>query len=311
MNKKVLWGLLTFIMVTMLSVSFAACSSDDDDFSDDPDGTVTAIMQASDGGIDFFNYHAQLYIADGKFGSLNGFLYIYDCGIVKGLADITSIPASDWVLVRSNPEAKVGHGYVVRYTNSNFGVILHARMYITKKSGDGYEIKYQSPFDTHSTSSLKDLQIVSLKATSLTRPFQYGEGKVIYEDSKYRYKIAAINTHSFCLYPYYKDGSDWKLACSSVYDEVMVDGLWLCGLSTAINDTSLEKITQKMTDYTSKPAVMQSKLSGSTGFYGYITTEDGTRKQIRFCSTNILYNHDQTSSEIGYIVSVDMYYQEY
>lgn len=30
MKKNILWGLLTFIMVAMLSVGFAACSSDDD-----------------------------------------------------------------------------------------------------------------------------------------------------------------------------------------------------------------------------------------------------------------------------------------
>ena len=317
MKKNLIWNLLTIMMVGLFSVYLVSCS-DDDDSLPDPEGTVSAVMSARDGGIDFFNYQSKLYVStsnssDYIFGSLNSFIDIYDCGNVNGLAAITSIPTSGWIRVRSNPVAQVGHGYVVRYSNSNFGVILHARMYITGKADQGLSIKYQTPFDPskeQGADALKSPQIVSLTGTSLTAPFS-GSGKVIYEDSKYRYKIAAVASHYFCLYPYYKVDNEWKVACSSVYDEVKVDGVWLCNLSKAIKSTSLDKINQKFTDYTSKPSVIQPDLGAPTGFYAYITTEDGSRKHIRFCSTNISLNHDQKSMEFGYIKSVDMYYQEY
>ena len=306
------------MILALVPMCFVACGSDDDDSLPDPEGTVSAVMSVHDGGIDFFNYQSRLYVersnsSDYTFGSNNSFIDIYDCGNVNCLAAIKSIPTSGWVNARKNPVAQVGHGYIVRYTNSNFGVILYARMYITGKADQGLSIKYQTPFDPskeQGTDALKGLQIVSLKGLSLTDPLS-GSGEVIYEDSKYRYKIAAVASHYFCLYPYYKVDNEWKVACSNVYDEVKVDGVWLCNLSKAIKNTSLDKINQKFTDYTSKPSVIQPDLGAPTGFYAYITTEDGSKKNIRFCSTNISLNHDQKSSEFGYIKSVDMYYQEY
>lgn len=320
MKQKLICYSLTLMVLAMLGTCFTSCGSDEesDDYLLDPEGTVSAVMSAYDGGIDFFNYHSELYVStvnssDWTFGSLNHGIDIYDCGSVNGLAAIKSIPTSGWVSARSNPVAKIGHGYVVRYTNSNFGVILHARMYITGKEDRGLTIKYQTPFDPRKEQgedALKNPQIVNLTGTSLTDPFN-GSGKVIYEDSKYRYKIAAVASHYFCLYPYHKVDNEWKVACSSVYDEVQVDGVWLCNLSKAIKNTSLESINQKFTNYSSTPSVVQPDLGAPTGFYAYITTEDGSRKNIRFCSSNILLNHDQKSSEFGYIKSVDMYYQEY
>ena len=317
MKKMHLWSMLAVLMVTMLSVGLASCGDDDDNSLADPEGTVTTVMESSEGGVPIFKVFGyvdiNLWISKDKFDSLNEALYIYDCGSVGGLAGITSIPTSNWVKVRSNPEAKVGHGYVLRYVNSNFSIMEYARMYITGKQNEhSYSIKYQSPFELEPASSLKSTQIVKLNACDyITDPLEYGEGKVIYEDNKYRYKIAAIAAHYFCLYPYYKEGSEWKIACSSVYDEKKVNGLWLCNLSSAISNTSIDKITQKLTDYSSTPSVMQPNLGGATGFYGYITTEDGTRKHIRFCSSNISLNHDQKSNEFGHVTSVDMYYQEY
>lgn len=317
MKKCFFYYPLTIMMVALFCFCFTSCS-DNDDSLPDPDGTVSAVMSVRDGGIDFFNYHSRLYVktnnsSEWVFGSLNEGIDIHDCGSIRSLAEITSIPTKGWERASKNPIAQIGHGYVVRYTNSNFGVILHARMYITGKADQGLSIKYQTLFDPskeQGADALKSPQIVSLTGTSLTDPLS-GSGKVIYEDSKYRYKIAAVASHYFCLYPYYKVDNEWKVACSSVYDEVKVDGVWLCNLSKAIKSTSLEKINQKFTDYTSKPSVIQPDLGAPTGFYAYITTEDGSRKNIRFCSTNISLNHDQKSSEFGYIKSVDMYYQEY
>lgn len=42
MNKKYFWSLLTFMMVAMLSVGFASCSSDDDD--DNKGGSNSSIV---------------------------------------------------------------------------------------------------------------------------------------------------------------------------------------------------------------------------------------------------------------------------
>ncbi len=305
-------------VLAFLPMCFIACGGDDDSSLADPEGTISAVLSENDGGLALFNNQAKLYAStsnsiDYTFGSSNHFIYINDYGQVNGLAAITSIPTSGWVSARSNPVAQVGHGYVIRYSNSNNGVTLHARMYITGKADNGFYVKYQTFFDPskeQGSESLRDPQIVSLTGKSLTDPFN-GSGKVIYEDSKYRYMIAAVAAHYFCLYPYYKDGNEWKIACSSVYDEVKVDDIWLCNLSKAIKNASLESIYQKFTDYSSTPSVIQPDLGAPTGFYAYITTEDGSRKNIRFCSTNISLNHNQKSSEYGYIKSVDMYYQEY
>lgn len=163
----------------------------------------------------------------------------------------------------------------------------------------------------NNSSSLTEVNTVKLYATTQSSPFSYGSGTIIYEDSKYQYKIAAIDSHYFCLYPYYKEGDEWKIACSSIYDETMINGLWLCNLSSAISNTSLGKITKKFSNYNSKPSVMQPNLGAPTGFYAYITTENGERKHIRFCSSNISLNHNQKSSEFGYIKTLDMSYQEY
>lgn len=301
----------------MIFVCFTSCSKDDDSVSD-PEGTVSAVLSATDGGLSFFNNQAKLYVStnnslDYTFGSSNHYIYINDCGNVNGLAAITSIPTSGWVSARSNPEVQVGHGYIVRYSNPNYGVTIHARMYIVSKVDQGFNVKYQTPFDPskeQGSESLRSPQMVSLKGVSLSDPFN-GSGQVIYEDSKYRYKIAAVASHYFCLYPYYKDGNEWKIACSNVYDEFKVDDVWLCNLSKAISNTSLENINQKFTNYSSTPSVIQPDLGSPTGFYAYLTTEDGSRKNIRFCSTNITLNHDQKSSSFGNIISVDMYYQEY
>lgn len=46
MNKKYFWSLLTFMMVAMLSVSFTACSSDDDE--DSSNGILVGEWQECD-----------------------------------------------------------------------------------------------------------------------------------------------------------------------------------------------------------------------------------------------------------------------
>lgn len=155
MKKNLFRNLTTFIMVALISLCFTSCS-DDDSLPDsevtvpDPEGTVSALMTAR--GLDFFNYQSKLYVStsnssEWKFGSLNACIDIYDCGNVRGLADITSIPTSGWVKARNNPIAQIGHGYVVRYRNLNFQIILHARMYITGQGDQGLYVKYQTPFD--------------------------------------------------------------------------------------------------------------------------------------------------------------------
>ncbi|MBQ8715736.1 MAG: hypothetical protein IJ552_11130 [Prevotella sp.] len=317
MKKIYLFNLATLLIVAMLGIFFASCSKNDDSVSD-PEGTVSAVLSDTDGGLAFFNNEAKLYVSttnslDYSFGSSNHYIDINDCGNMNGLGTINSIPTSGWVSARKNPEVHVGHGYVIRYSNPNYGNTRYARMYITNKADHGFYVKYQTPFDPskeQGSESLKSPQMVRLKGVSLTAPLN-GSGEVIYEDSKYRYKIAAVAAHYFCLYPYYKDGNEWKIACSNVYDEVKVDDIWLCNLSKAINNVSLESINQKFTNYSSTPSVIQPDLGSPTGFYAYITTEDGSRKNIRFCSTSITLNHDQKSSNFGYIESVDMYYQEY
>ena len=138
MNKKVFLHLKTIIMVALLGICLISCSSDDEDSNSlrDPEGTVTAVIKtSSSGGINLFNIYGNqvsLYVnsnfsSDWFFKSDNFWLDIYDCGKVEGLASITSIPTSGWVNIRSNPSAQIGHGYIIRYTNTNFNILQYAR----------------------------------------------------------------------------------------------------------------------------------------------------------------------------------------
>ena len=141
-------------MVAVVYVSFTSCSGDDDDSLPDPEGTVSAVMSAQDGGIDLFNYTVPINVwvssrnsSDWFFDSGNSFIDIYDCGNVQGLASITSIPNSGWVKITSKPSAQIGHGYIARYTNSNFGSVIYTIIYIVGEAGEGLSVKYQTPFD--------------------------------------------------------------------------------------------------------------------------------------------------------------------
>ena len=154
MKKQLFWKSLTIMMVAMVYVCFTSCSGDDDDSLPDPKGTVSAVMSAQDGGIDLFNYTVPINVwvssrnsSDWYFNSGNTLIDIYDCGNVQGLASITSIPNSGWVRITSKPSAIIGHGYIARYTNSNFGIVIYTRIYIVGEANQGLSVKYQTPFD--------------------------------------------------------------------------------------------------------------------------------------------------------------------
>lgn len=163
MDKKVLLHLKTIIMVAMFGFCLISCSSDDEDSNSlrDPEGTVTAVMKtSSSGGVNLFDINGNqvsLYVnSNFSFTSDNFWLDIHDCGKVEGLASITSIPTSGWVNIRSNPAAQIGHGYIIRYKNTNFNILLYARVYIVGEANDGLSIKYQSPFDPSKDSGVNN-----------------------------------------------------------------------------------------------------------------------------------------------------------
>lgn len=235
MKKNLLWSMLAILMVTMLSVGITACSSDDEHSNSfrDPEGTVTAVMKtSSSGGINLFDIHGNqvsLYVnsnisSDWFFKSDNFWLDIYDCGKVEGLTSITSIPTSEWVNIQSNPAAQIGHGYIIRYTNTNFNILLYARVYIIGEANDGLSIKYQSPFDPSKDGGVNDGSINPKEVLGTwigfgknKRIFTFSEdgtGKfVIYEENSddieesttFTYKMVTSSRGSISIRYNYKD----------------------------------------------------------------------------------------------------------
>lgn len=152
--KKLLLNWMTIMVVAIISVGIASCSGSDEDDGvvspsesgtsatvPDPEGTVVVNMSAASNSKSHyigFSYSFRID-EDSNFYSAYGGITFASVGLVKGLSEIKSIPTFGWA-----EEVAVipGYGYVVRSDYDN----KYARIYVVCSTGNGYTVKYQSPF---------------------------------------------------------------------------------------------------------------------------------------------------------------------
>lgn len=154
--KKLLLNWITIMVVAIMSVGIASCSGSDEDDGvvspsesgtsatvPDPEGTVVVNMSAASNSKSHYigfsysfridedsNFYSDDYGSNIQFASV---------GLVKGLSEIKSIPASGWA---RKVAVIPGYGYVVSSIYDN----KYARIYVVCSTGNGYTVKYQSPF---------------------------------------------------------------------------------------------------------------------------------------------------------------------
>ena len=146
---------MTIMVVAIMSVGFASCSGSDEDDGvvspggsgtsatiPDPEGTVVINMSAASNsnwhrmGLSYsFHIDEDSNFYDGGYGNI----IFASVGLVKGLSEIKSIPTSGWA---EKVAVIPGYGYVVRSLYDN----QYARLYVVSSTGNGYTVKYQSPF---------------------------------------------------------------------------------------------------------------------------------------------------------------------
>lgn len=179
MSKKILFQLMTCMIMVCLSVCFSSCSKDDEDeleqttnvSSQDPDGTIVLNMEGGASG----NYYkigelGEIHVDGAKnfrgYDS-NGYkIEFVTIGKVDGLSKVNQIPTSGWA---ESAAVVPGTGYMMRYItyNSYWGQygytveenVQYARIYVvdyltstytdemgnTYGSTTGATIKYQAP----------------------------------------------------------------------------------------------------------------------------------------------------------------------
>lgn len=108
----------------------------------DPEGTITLNMR-NDGGssVYFGSLGSQFYI--NKSNNFYAHLCsIVDCGAVRGLGNVTSVPEKGWT---TETAVTPGHGYVVKDLQENY-IRLYVVSFMHSASNDGIigaEVKYQ------------------------------------------------------------------------------------------------------------------------------------------------------------------------
>lgn len=182
MMKRYCYGLLSFMMAAMLSVSLASCGDDENngvvppDSSasgssvPDPEGTLEVYLNAgtdptkgSHSSIPLtsrgYNWQLALDVSnnigiwrDDKKAPVTDYLVfsIISCGKVNGLGSINTFSSSEWI---SQAVAREGYGYVVHfytpYETGDVRIDEYIRLYITECKYDtsgnlaGVYVKYQ------------------------------------------------------------------------------------------------------------------------------------------------------------------------
>lgn len=141
-------------MAVVMACAMVACG-DDDDPNDpgnsvpDPEGTVLLSMRNESSGTTFLSEgNFSIYIDKGdNFDEWRANAEFVNLGKMKGLGNITKIPASGWA---SKVAVTPGCGYIARYSNKNEYIRMYVVDYITSAEITngviGANVKYQYPF---------------------------------------------------------------------------------------------------------------------------------------------------------------------
>lgn len=178
---KLLERVFTFLL---LAVAFAACSSDDDSTDgdgnikpdvnvNDPVGTVSLSMMKGPSIRDGATGIGSIYIGD-DYNFDGG--YFISLGTVKGLGNVSYIPATGWA---SKVSVRSGNGYVAYDPYGGFYRIFVEEEIVGTTGGIiGYEVKYQAPFKG------KDLEL-ELPATSVSFDKKGGTENIVFDNKEF------------------------------------------------------------------------------------------------------------------------------
>lgn len=203
-TKSLLWSMLVIMMVGVMSVGIASCTSSDD--NDDPDngqpvspstsvndpmGTIALAMRNSDnGGTRLDN----IYIDKENFRGA----YFVSLGAVKGLGNVSTIPTTGWA---EQVAVVAGNGYVAYSPSSNqyYRIYVVADIVGTTGGVIGADIKYQKPFKGVDES-------ISLDENALTFTANGGSQSIVF------------NNKSLVIFDVTSDQSWCQVQKSSTYD---------------------------------------------------------------------------------------------
>lgn len=149
MKKNNILLLLSFALISFLSISLVSCENDDDDeVTNDPEGTITLKMRNADNGSTGIRFgNDKFYISkENNFRGYHGYISVADVGKVKGLSSIKNIPQNGW---GRDVAVNIGHGYIVKSNNNEY-MRIYVENWIKAAGSEGIigaEVKYQCPWN--------------------------------------------------------------------------------------------------------------------------------------------------------------------
>lgn len=185
-RKSNLMRVLAIMMVTMLTVGFVSCGSDDDNEDlnngqpvnpgttvNDPEGTISLSMRNADNGETYLD---NIYISKENFRGA----YFASVGAVKGLGNVYIIPTTGWAEQMS---VIAGNGYVAYSNNQFYRIYVVSDIVATTGGVIGADIKYQKPFKGVDEAISIDEKTLTFSATGGSQSLVFNNKNILIFDA--------------------------------------------------------------------------------------------------------------------------------
>lgn len=320
MSKKILFQLMTSVVMVCLCACFLSCSKDDDkdEFeptenvsSQDPEGTIVLNMEGGASG----NYYKIGELGEIHVDAANNFRgydrYSYKIefvtiGKVDGLSKVNQIPTSGWA---ESAAVIPGTGYMMRYYPSSYSKDnpQYVRIYVvdyltstyTDETGNTYgsttgaTIKYQAPLQQKINLDNSSLTFANIGNVSKSIKLKTPTHLSVKEKPEWCWVTAYVDSVRITVSENLGESRNGDVILSNVYGEAKI----------AISQGAIAAISfeKSSLSFTNKASTQSVKLKTPT-YYEVEEKPDWCTIQISVDSITVSVNENKDKARSGNII---------